>query len=224
MSDGAGRIPQPTTLLRRRAILEAVIRKSRSSNVGTIRETLELAVEIAREGREGRRIGTLFVIGDVEAVLRESRTMILDPLAGHPPEKRRLTDPALRETVKELAQLDGGFIVSEDGFVISATRFFNADIQGVQVHSGLGSRHIAAASITRRTRAFAVVVSESAVVRLFDGGRLVAEVLPELYLLSRYTSHLRAPALSQHRAHNMAIMTERPRRGSPGPETEAGGG
>jgi DNA integrity scanning protein DisA with diadenylate cyclase activity len=41
---------------------------------------LELAVEIAREGREGRRIGTLFTIGDAEAVMAWSRPLILNPL------------------------------------------------------------------------------------------------------------------------------------------------
>jgi DNA integrity scanning protein DisA with diadenylate cyclase activity len=30
---------------------------------------IELAVEIAREGREGRRIGTLFTLGEEQAVL-----------------------------------------------------------------------------------------------------------------------------------------------------------
>src|SRR5688572_13528193 len=42
---------------------------------------IELAVEIAREGREGRRIGTLFTFGDADAVLARSRPLILDPLA-----------------------------------------------------------------------------------------------------------------------------------------------
>lgn len=215
MTGRTARVAVSDAMLRRREILESVIRKSRSAGVETIRDTLELAVEIAREGREGRRVGTLFVIGDVEAVLRESRTMILDPLEGHPLERRRVSDPGLRETVKELAQLDGGFVVSDDGFVISATRFFNADLEGVHVPPGLGTRHIAAASITRRTRAFAVVVSESAVVRLFDGGRLVAEVLPELYLLGRYRSHLDAPILSRHGALNLAVLTGKDR-----PETD----
>ena len=36
-----------------------------------------LAVEIAREGREGRRIGTLFTLGDENAVLAKSRPLIL---------------------------------------------------------------------------------------------------------------------------------------------------
>ena len=87
---------------------------------------IELAVEIAREGREGRRIGTLFTLGDEEAVLAKSRVLILDPLAGHPQSARHVSDPNLRGTIKELAQLDGAFVVSHDGFVLSACRYLDA--------------------------------------------------------------------------------------------------
>ncbi|MBA3441980.1 MAG: hypothetical protein H0T92_19135 [Pyrinomonadaceae bacterium] len=45
--------------------------------------TIELAVEIAREGREGRLIGTLLTFGDADAVIARSRSLILDPLMGH---------------------------------------------------------------------------------------------------------------------------------------------
>src|ERR1700751_4979922 len=90
-------------------------------------ETLiELCVEIAREGREGRRIGTLFTLGDEETVLAKSRLLILDPLAGHPQSSRHVNDPNLRGTIKELAQLDGAFVVSRDGFVLSACRYLDA--------------------------------------------------------------------------------------------------
>ena len=99
-------------------------------NRGINRETLEtvivLAVEIAREGREGRRIGTLFTVGDADEVLNRSRTLILDPLFGHPREKRLILDPDTRETIKELAQLDGGFVISDDGVATSACRYFSA--------------------------------------------------------------------------------------------------
>jgi diadenylate cyclase len=44
---------------------------------------IELAVEIAREGREGRRVGTLFALRDEEAVPARSRSLIFDPLTGH---------------------------------------------------------------------------------------------------------------------------------------------
>src|SRR6476660_1765529 len=69
-----------------------------------LQETVGLAVEIAREGREGRQIGTLFVVGDVDEVLARSRPLILDPLAGHPAELLDVRWPDFRETVKELAQ------------------------------------------------------------------------------------------------------------------------
>ncbi len=71
-----------------------------------------LAVEIAREGREGRRVGTLFTFGDENAVLARSRSLILDPLSGHPESSLHVTNLNLRGTIKELAQLDGGFVVS----------------------------------------------------------------------------------------------------------------
>jgi diadenylate cyclase len=146
---------------------------------------LELAVQIAREGREGRRIGTLFTIGDEEAVLAKSRPLILDPLAAHPPEVRCLRDEKLWGTVKELAQLDGAFIVAGDGTFVAAARHLDASGGSVQLPFGLGTRHVAAASITASTRAVAIVVSQSSVVRVFCHGKLVAEILPEMWLLSR---------------------------------------
>lgn len=169
---------------------------------------IELAIEIAREGREGRKIGTIFVIGDEGRVLEQSRCLILDPLAGHPREALDITDPNARETVKELAQLDGGFVVSADGHVISASRYFTASIDDLEFMLGLGTRHIAGASISKHTDALAVVVSESSVVRLFEGGRLTAEILPEVWLLNRFSSHMPHPRLAAHPAENIAVVSE----------------
>jgi DNA integrity scanning protein DisA with diadenylate cyclase activity len=93
--------------------------------------------------------------------------IILDPLLGHPKAQKKLTDSNLRETVKELAQLDGGFIVSTYGHVISAARYFNVASLDFDLLLGLGTRHIAAASISQQTEALAVVVSESSIIRIF---------------------------------------------------------
>jgi diadenylate cyclase len=147
---------------------------------------VELAIEIAREGREGRRIGTLFTLGFHERVLQLSHSLILDPLALHPRNVRNIRDPNLRECVKELAQLDGGFIIGEDGTFMAACRYFDTSSDGIEIGLGLGSRHLAAASISRQTGALGIVVSESAVVRLYKAGSLSAEILPELWLLSRH--------------------------------------
>ena len=145
-----------------------------------------MAGEIAREGREGRRIGTLFVVGDHEAVLGRSRPLMLDPLRGHPDEEKLLDDPDVRETVKELAQLDGAFVVSEGGVVVSAARHLDASSEGLRLHLGLGGRHVAAASVSRLTRAVAVTVSQSSMVRMFRDGELVEEITPELWMLEHY--------------------------------------
>jgi diadenylate cyclase len=152
----------------------------------TLEEVVELAVEIAREGREGRKIGTLFVVGDPEGVLARSRPLILDPLYGHASELLHVSRPEFRETVKELAQLDGAFLVDDDGTFLSAGRFVDVDVSAPDVFlPGLGTRHAAGASISATTRAVAVVVSQSSVVRVFAQGSVRAEVIPELFLLSR---------------------------------------
>src|SRR5437870_13847910 len=119
-----------------------------------------LAVEIAREGREGKRVGTLFTLGDENAVLAKSRPLILDPLLGHPESSRHVTNRNLRGTIKELAQLDGGFVVSREGTVLSACRYLDAVATQVDVPLGLGRRHIAAANMSAVTRAVGIVVSE----------------------------------------------------------------
>ena len=163
-----------------------------------------LAVEIAREGREGRRIGTLFTLGDEDAVLARSRSLILDPLLGHPLASRRLANPNLRGTIKELAQLDGGFVVSREGIVLSACRYLDATATPAAVPLGLGSRHIAAASMSAVTKAVGIVVSESSVVRLFCHGQLVGEIIPEIWMMDH--AHLRGTVKTEQ-VGELTILT-----------------
>jgi len=151
-----------------------------------LEQTVELALEIAREGREGRRIGTLFTLGAAEAVLNASRRLILDPLAGHAPGRTHISDSDLRGTLKELAQLDGAFVISEAGIVLAACRYLDASVERIDLPLGLGSRHLAAASISQRLGAIAIVVSESGVVRIFHRGEIEATLIPELWLLDRH--------------------------------------
>jgi len=169
-----------------RRLISGICCPERTVNPDTLRSVINLAMEIAREGREGRKIGTMFVMGDVESTISRSRPMILDPLYGHPISVKHIDNPDMHETVKELAQLDGAFIVSDEGVVLSAARYIDATSDGLELPLGLGSRHMAAASITRTTTAVAVVVSESSMVRVFDNGTIVGEIIPELWMLRHY--------------------------------------
>lgn len=171
-----------------------------------LEQTVELALEIAREGREGRRIGTLFTLGDAEAVLAASRPLILDPLAGHAPGRTHISDPDLRGTIKELAQLDGAFVISETGTVAAACRYLDASVEHIDLPLGLGSRHLAAASISHRLDALAIVVSESGVVRVFHRGQLEAALIPELWLLDRH--HAQVGGRDGHEpSRNVELLT-----------------
>jgi diadenylate cyclase len=164
----------------------------------TLEEIVQLGVELAREGREGRKIGTLFVVGAVEDVLERSRPLLLDPLYGHPDALLRVERADFRETVKELAQLDGAFVVRDDGTFVSAGRFVDVDVSAPDNFlPGLGTRHAAAASVSRTTDAVAVVVSQSSVVRVFAGGEVRAEIIPELFLMSRQRLFTREAEVTQ---------------------------
>src|SRR5258707_5852400 len=170
---------------------------------------IELAVEIAREGREGRRIGTLFTLGDEKTVLAKSRSLILDPLTGHPESSRHVSNQNLRGTIKELAQLDGGFVVSGTGIFLSACRYLDAVASEVDVPLGLGSRHIAAANMSAVTNAVGIVVSESSVVRLFCHGQLVGEIIPELWM-TEHAAHLRG-TVKREQVGELTVLTPHPR-------------
>jgi DNA integrity scanning protein DisA with diadenylate cyclase activity len=190
------------TQLRHNDFLDGVDTEKSGVNPQTLEHVILLATEIAREGREGRKIGTLFVVGDIEGTIKRSRCLILDPLWNHPDDVKRIDNPNMRETVKELAQLDGAFLVSNKGVVVSACRYIDASSEGIDLPLGLGSRHMAAASITRDTDAVAVVVSESSTIRIFDDGEIISEVIPEVWLLRSYGLHLVNPAKRSSRTND----------------------
>ena len=178
-------------------MLKEICSEKRGVDGRVLQQTVMLAVEIAREGREGRKIGTLFVVGDSGAVLESSRPLILDPLAGHPDERKHIDDPNVRETIKELAQLDGAFVVSDAGVVLSAARYIDTVSDDLVVPLGLGSRHMAAASVSKRTGAVAVVVSESSMVRMMDDGEVISEIVPEIWMLDHYNSSMEGPTYAR---------------------------
>ena len=137
--------------------------------------TLALALEVAREGREGRRVGALVTLGAADTVMASSRPLILNPLSGHVPAATHITDRRLRGTMKELAQLDGAFVVADDGTVVAACRYLDARAEDIEVPMGLGSRHVAAAAVSRLGHIVAIVVSRSGVVCVFCNGELWTE-------------------------------------------------
>jgi len=145
----------------------------------TLKTVVDLSVEIGREGREGKRVGTMFVVGDSRNVNRDSYAIGFDPVKGYNRKERNLVDPRVRESIKEIAMLDGAFIVSSDGTVESSCQLVDAPAAEITLSKGLGTRHWAAAAITKTTNAVAVVVSESnGTVRIFQNGEVMLRIEP----------------------------------------------
>lgn len=138
---------------------------------------LTIVLELAVEGKEGKPLGTVFVLGDHEKVLSMSSQMVINPFVAVPEEERNILDPALKETLREFSSIDGAFVIRDDGVVLAAGRHLAPSVETSELPQGLGARHRSAAGITALTNAIAVVISESTGdVRIFSRGKLYMEI------------------------------------------------
>lgn len=126
-----------------------------------LERVIAVATELAVEGREGRPVGCLFVVGDDEKVGSLSKPLVLNPFFGYKEEDRNILNPFMDETVKEFSSIDGAFIIRGDGVVESAGSLIQATDSTHELPSGLGSRHAAAAAISVTTNCISIVVSSS---------------------------------------------------------------
>jgi DNA integrity scanning protein DisA with diadenylate cyclase activity len=146
-----------------------------------LKAVLNLAIEIGREGREGKSVGTAFIIGDTDRVLGMSHQIILNPYEGHKKATRDVRNEDNWESVKEFAQLDGMFIMDERGYIVAAGRYLDVNAHDVALPPGLGGRHLAAAAITKASRSIAITVSESSgSVTVYKNGHSVFQLNPRI--------------------------------------------
>lgn len=138
---------------------------------------LNISIELAGKGREGKPVGTIFVIGDEEKVLQFSKQMVINPFKGYTEEERNIHNPSMKETLREFSTMDGAFVISGDGIILTAGVFLSAaGGDESMLQRGLGSRHIAASGITALTKSLAFVISESSGdLRIFKDGKILME-------------------------------------------------
>ncbi|MDR0390834.1 MAG: DNA integrity scanning protein DisA nucleotide-binding domain protein [Planctomycetaceae bacterium] len=144
----------------------------------TLKTVVDLAVDIGWEGREGKPVGCLFVVGDTRKVYAMSHSVGFDPVKGYPTKDRNIFDAKVREGIKEVAQLDGAILVRADGIVYSCCRMLQGEKNTtISLSPGLGTRHWAAAAITKVTSAVAIAVSQSSgTVRIFRNGEVALRI------------------------------------------------
>jgi len=147
--------------------------------IDVLRAVVELATEIGREGREGQPIGTILVVGDTRKVLAMSRFQNFNPFRGYTRAERDIRNRDVREQIKEIAKLDGAIVISRDGIAEAACLHLNPRAEGVNLRKGFGSRHMAAAGISKATAAVAFAVSQSSgSLRVFQKGEEVLHIEP----------------------------------------------
>jgi DNA integrity scanning protein DisA with diadenylate cyclase activity len=146
----------------------------------TLRAVVELATEIAQEGREGKPVGTMFVVGDTDKVLTMCQPLNFNPFRGYSRNERDIRDKKVREQIKDLAQLEGAILIRRDGVAEAACMLIDAPTnEVVGMSKGWGTRHWAGAAISKKTKAVAVVVSQSTgKVIIFQNGMVVLQIAP----------------------------------------------
>jgi len=143
-------------------------------NETVLEKIINIAEEIRNEGREGKKVGALFVIGDEKELNKYIKPLILNPFHGYPEEIRDLFKNDLTETIKEYAQLDGAFIINNKGIIVSAGTYIDIDTSDVKRYYGWGTKHLAAVAITSKTNSIAVLISESGnLIKIFKNGKLI---------------------------------------------------
>lgn len=144
-----------------------------------LRSVVDLATEIGREGREGQPVGTILVVGDTRHVVKMSSFRNFNPFRGYTKAERDIRDRSVREQIKEIAKLDGAILIGRDGIAEAACLYLDVPTDGVELAKGLGSRHMAAAGISRHTKAIAFCVSQSSgTVRVFQDGEVKLHIEP----------------------------------------------
>jgi diadenylate cyclase len=126
-----------------------------------LERVIAVATELAVEGREGRPVGCLFVVGDSEKVEKLTKPLVLNPFYGYKEEDRNILNPFMDETVKEFSSIDGAFVIRGDGVVESAGSLIQATDNDHALPSGLGTRHAAAAAISVAVDCISLAVSSS---------------------------------------------------------------
>ncbi len=140
-----------------------------------LERVMAVATELAVEGREGRPVGCLFVVGDSDKVLGLTKPLVLNPFYGYKEEDRNILNPFMDETIKEFSSIDGAFVIQGNGVVESAGSLIQAADYTHNLPSGLGSRHAAAAAISVAADCIALVVSSSSgQVTLFRRGVMMS--------------------------------------------------
>lgn len=160
-----------------------VLRSGRGAPVHIIERGLDILIGLSLRGYEGKPIGAIYLIGDVEGVKRNSSQMIINPFKGW--NKVNIMDTEQQPTFEAFTQLDGAILIDTRGFARSAGIMIhvkNQDpdqfgiLQGPFSVKGRGTRWRASKYITSVTGTTALTLSHSGDIAVFQRGKEIGRL------------------------------------------------
>ena len=136
---------------------------------------MRIAMSVVRRGREGNPAGALFIVGDVDNVMKHAVQKIANPMPSIPLEERNVRNEENHESIREFAMMDGATLVDEDGFVRATGIYIKTLSIDDWIVDG-GGRHLAAQAITNITKAVSFVVSSEGTIRVYRNGKMIFEL------------------------------------------------
>ncbi|MFO8052276.1 MAG: diadenylate cyclase [Thermoplasmatota archaeon] len=160
------------------------VTSARSKKKEVIMRIIDILIGLSLKGYEGKSVGALFLIGDIEGIRRHTSQMIINPFKGW--RNISILDDKQRLTFESFSQLDGAFVIDSRGLAHYAGRMIHVvpdrvrDDRGFhdrrQDRKGAGTRWRAAMFITERTKTVAVTLSNRGDITLFERGKEIGRL------------------------------------------------
>lgn len=149
-----------------------------------LQRVLNLLIGLSLKGYEGRSIGTILLIGDIEGIRKHTTQMIINPFKGW--NEVNIMDPTYQSTFESFSQIDGAMVLDSRGMAHYAGRMIHvrgetdcsstSDGSTAPRKRGSGTRWRAARFITERTRTVALTLSSSGNITAFMNGKEVGRL------------------------------------------------
>lgn len=135
------------------------------------KDTLKIVLSLVNKYASEKK-GSLFIITKND--LSKSYDLLYPDLFSD--KNINIKDKETQIVIDALADLDGAFVISETGKVIT----YGAKLKKTKVFLGHGTRHSAALGITQIKEVMSVLSSEEdGMVRIFKNNRIIAEINPK---------------------------------------------
>jgi len=155
------------------------LRKRGRKNLNIVERTLEILTGLSLKGYEGKAVGTMFLIGDIEGIKKNTTPMIINPFKGW--RDVNILERNRQRTFEAFSQLDGAIVLDSRGNAHSAGRMIHVKddptcgkefaVQKPWDSGSTGTRSRASKYITEVSKTVSITLSMNGDISVFHGGK-----------------------------------------------------